>query len=60
MIKKNYKYIIKLWHRFSIYEKYKTNLPKTEYVTDNEITLPMYYNLSKDEIKYISKSLQKI
>jgi len=47
-------------HRFSIYKKYKVDLPVTEYVTDNEITLPMYYNLSKDEIKYISKSLQKI
>lgn len=47
-------------HRFSIYEKYKVDLPITEYVTDNEITLPMYYNLSEDGIRYISKSLYKI
>ena len=47
-------------HRFSVYEKYKTNLPITEYVTDNEITLPMFYNLSEDEIKYISKYLNEL
>lgn len=47
-------------HRFSIYEKRKTNLPITEYVTDNEITLPMFYNLSKDDIRYISNSLYQI
>ena len=46
-------------HRFSIYEKYKVDLPITEYVTDNEITLPMFYNLSKDEIKYICKKIKK-
>ena len=47
-------------HRFSIYEKYKVDLPVTEYVTDNEITLPMYYNLSKNEITYISKQINNI
>ena len=47
-------------HKFSIYEKYKVDLPITEYVTNNEITLPMYYNLSKDEIKYISEKLNDL
>lgn len=47
-------------HRFSIYEKYKNNLPITEYITDNEITLPMFYNLSEDDIRYISNSLYQI
>ncbi len=47
-------------HRFSIYEKYKVDLPITEYVTDNEITLPLFYNLTTNEIKYISKTLRNI
>ena len=47
-------------HRFSIYKKYKTNLPKTEYIADNEITLPMYCNLSIDEIQYISVQLNNV
>lgn len=47
-------------HRFSIYEKFKTNLPKTDYVADNEITLPMFNHLSKNDINYIAESLQKV
>ena len=41
-------------HKFSLYDKYKSYLPKTEYIADCEITLPLFYNLTKDEIKYIS------
>jgi len=41
-------------HRFSLYNKYKSYLPKTEYIADCEITLPLFYNLTKDEIKHIS------
>lgn len=44
-------------HRFSIYEKLNANLPLTEYVADNEITLPMYSGLREDEIEYIAKTL---
>jgi len=40
-------------HRFSIYEEFTTSLPITEYVTDNEITLPMYSGLSDENIDYI-------
>lgn len=40
-------------HRFSIYTDYKAELPITDYVTDNEITLPMYAKLSNTEINYI-------
>jgi len=47
-------------HRFLIYERYKTTLPITEYVTDNEITLPMYYKLNRDEIKYIVENMKLI
>lgn len=47
-------------HRFSIYENYKVNIPITEYVTDNEITLPLFFGLSKDEIKYILEKLNEL
>jgi len=45
-------------HRFSIYKHFKNSLPKTDYVTDNEITLPLFYSLTLNDIKYVSKSLK--
>tara|TARA_B100000579_G_C22633900_1_gene758041 strand:- start:171 stop:920 length:750 start_codon:yes stop_codon:yes gene_type:complete len=47
-------------HRFSIYKNYYLNLPNTDYVSNNEITLPMYSSLKKEEISYIIKSLIQI
>jgi dTDP-4-amino-4,6-dideoxygalactose transaminase len=47
-------------HKFSIYKGYKALLPQTEYVTDNEITLPMYASLTDEEIDYIVRTLKKI
>jgi len=44
-------------HQFSIYNKYSANLPKTNYVTDNAITLPMYSKLTKHDVQYIVESL---
>ncbi len=40
-------------HRFSIYRASCTSLPQTEYVTDNEITLPMYAALSMEDVDLI-------
>ena len=40
-------------HRFSIYRDSRVVLPQTEYVTDNEITLPMYAALSIEEVDCI-------
>ena len=40
-------------HRFSIYKNYPANLPMTEYVCDNEITLPMYASLRNEEIDFV-------
>lgn len=42
-------------HRFSIYKEYGAVLPQTEYVTDHEITLPMYAALTMDDVEYIVK-----
>lgn len=44
-------------HRFSIYKENYTDLPITDYAADNLITLPMYSNLSKEDIKYICETL---
>ena len=46
-------------HKFSIYRQFSTNLPITEYVSENLITLPMYSKLSNENVKFISKSLIK-
>jgi dTDP-4-amino-4,6-dideoxygalactose transaminase len=47
-------------HKFSIYQYTNTHLPKTEYITDNEITLPMYSSLGNDKIQYIVKTINDI
>ncbi len=47
-------------HRFSIYKDPKWVLPLTEYIADNEITLPMYSTLSNDSVTYICDTLKKI
>ncbi|WP_218131764.1 DegT/DnrJ/EryC1/StrS family aminotransferase [Tenacibaculum sp. MAR_2010_89] len=45
-------------HKFSVYKEYSKVLPITEYVCDNEITLPMYASLTKEEVKYIVLTLE--
>lgn len=47
-------------HRFSIYKDYKAELPNTDYVTDNEITLPMYSKMDKSDVHFIVDSLKAI
>lgn len=44
-------------HRFSIYKNYPAHLPITEYVCDNEITLPMYSKLTTEDVSFICNSL---
>lgn len=44
-------------HKFSIYKGYNAKLPITEYVTDSEITLPMYASLTNDEVSFIVETL---
>lgn len=42
-------------HRFSTYKECGAVLPQTEYVTDNEVTLPMYAALTMEQIDFICK-----
>lgn len=47
-------------HRFTIYKKYANSiLNNTEYVTDNEITLPMYSSMTREDVEFICQSLEK-
>lgn len=47
-------------HRFSIYKDYFIDLPNTDYVADNLITLPMYSSLNPQQVKLITDSLNDI
>jgi dTDP-4-amino-4,6-dideoxygalactose transaminase len=40
-------------HRFSTYKENGARLPQTEYVTENEITLPMYAALNGEQVDFI-------
>ncbi|MDA3926050.1 MAG: DegT/DnrJ/EryC1/StrS family aminotransferase [Kiritimatiellae bacterium] len=44
-------------HRFSIYQSCHANLPLTEFAADHLITLPMYSQLSKDDVKFVAEGL---
>lgn len=47
-------------HHFKIYQQYVLHpLINTDYVADNEITLPMYGNLSTEQITYICSVLHE-
>ena len=46
-------------HRFSTYKELRAELPQTEYVTDNEITLPMYAALTDEQIEFICDTYKK-
>lgn len=47
-------------HHFSIYKEYDARLPITDYVSENEITLPMYASLTSEEIDFICSTLAAI
>jgi dTDP-4-amino-4,6-dideoxygalactose transaminase len=44
-------------HRFSIYREFSRELPVTDYVTNNLITLPMYSKLNKGSIEQVVGAL---
>lgn len=44
-------------HRFSIYADCAAKLPRTEFVCDHEITLPMYAALTDEQVDFICDTL---
>lgn len=47
-------------HRFSIFERFARELKNTDYVTDNEITLPIYSGLTTGDVDFIADSISEI
>ena len=45
-------------NRFSTYRELGALLPQTEYVTENEITLPMYAALTMEQVDFICDTLE--
>ena len=45
-------------HKFSTYKELGAILPQTEYVTDNEITLPMYAALTEEQVDFICDTFE--
>jgi dTDP-4-amino-4,6-dideoxygalactose transaminase len=47
-------------HRFLVYKEFTADLPKTEYIADTLITLPMYSKLKFKDIKYIADTIKRL
>lgn len=45
-------------HRFSSYKPFTKSLPMTEYVTDNELSLPMFAALTDEQVDFICDTLK--
>ena len=45
-------------HHFSTFEELGAVLPQTDYVTDNEITLPMYAALTDEQVGFICETVK--
>lgn len=45
-------------HKFSVFKETEATLPITEYISDNEITLPMYAKLTDKQIDFICEKLK--
>ncbi len=46
-------------HKFSTFADLGAVLPQTEYVTDNEVTLPMYAALTMEQVDFICDTVEK-
>ena len=47
-------------HRFSIYKDDNIRLEKTEYVADNEVTLPLYSGMGIEDVEFICERVKRI
>ena len=47
-------------HHFSTYQELGAILPQTDYVTDNEITLPMYAALTDEQVDFICETIMNV
>jgi dTDP-4-amino-4,6-dideoxygalactose transaminase len=51
-------------HKMKVYEKYfnntETELPVTEYISNNIISIPIYYRLSDNDVEKILSAIERI
>ena len=47
-------------HRFSMFKELQSNVPNTEYASDNLISLPMFANLQKSQVVQVVSKLWEI
>lgn len=47
-------------HHFSIYKEFYRELPVTDYLVDNMITLPMYSKLTKEQVSFICNTFKEV
>ena len=45
-------------HRFSIYRRQRTDLPRTDFASDSEVTLPLYYSLSDCQVTTVTNAVK--
>ncbi len=44
---------------YSVYEKFRKDLPNTKWFTERELTLPIHLGLSDDDVDYVIKVIRK-
>jgi dTDP-4-amino-4,6-dideoxygalactose transaminase len=47
-------------HKFTQYEDHRTVLPVTDYIVSHELTLPIYYAMTAEQVSYVCQSVRQI
>lgn len=47
-------------HKFTQYEDHQTVLPVTDYIVSHELTLPIYYAMTEEQVGYVCQSVRQI
>lgn len=47
-------------HKFTQYEDHHTVLPVTDYIVSHELTLPLYYAMTEEQVTYVCQSVRQI
>lgn len=47
-------------HKFTQYDDQQTILPVTDYITEHEVTLPLYYAMTEAQVDYVCQSVRQI
>ena len=47
-------------HKFTQYEDHVTVLPVTDYIVGHELTLPIYYAMTEEQVSYVCHSVRQV